>query len=62
MPDAKTATRFSLKKKLIILIVSIIVAIILLSALFCYKGLSDINRTMYLSSSFPIMIMSIWRN
>lgn len=49
MPDAKTATRFSLKKKLIILIVSIIVAIILLSALFCYKGLSDINRTMYLS-------------
>ena len=40
-------TRFSLKKKLIILLVSMIAAISALSGLFCFKGLTDINRTMY---------------
>lgn len=46
-----TKPRFSLKKKLVILIVSIIVAISAISGLFCYKGLSDITRTMYTSRS-----------
>ena len=49
MADRKT--RFSLKKKLVILIVSIIVAISVLAGLFSYKGLSDISRTMYTSRS-----------
>ena len=43
--------RFSLKTKLVILIVSIIVSISVLAGLFCYKGLSDISRTMYTSRS-----------
>ena len=43
----KRKTKFSLKKKLVLLIVFIIVAIIILSGLFCYKGFNDICRTMY---------------
>lgn len=43
--------KFSLKKKLIVLIVSIIIAIIILAGLFCYRGLTDISRTMYTSRS-----------
>jgi len=43
--------RFSLKKKLVILIVSIIAAISILAGLFSYKGINDITRTMYVNRS-----------
>ena len=43
--------RFSLKKKTIILIVSIIVLISLAAGLLCAKGLSDISRNSYTSRS-----------
>ena len=46
-----TKPRFSLKKKLVILIVSIIAAISILAGLFSYKGISDISRSMYISRS-----------
>ena len=44
-------TRFSLKKKLTVLIVSIILFIIILAGLFFYQGFTDINRTMYVNRS-----------
>ena len=50
----KRKTKFSLKKKLVLLIVFIIVAIIILSGLFCYKGFNDISRTMYTSRSMQL--------
>ncbi len=43
--------RFSLKKKLVILIVSIIAAISILAGLFSYREISDISRSMYVSRS-----------
>jgi len=43
--------RFSLKKKMFILMVSIIVAISVLAGLFSYKGINDISRSMYISRS-----------
>ncbi len=46
--------RFSLKKKLAILIVSIIAAISILAGLFSYKGISDISRSMYVSRSVQL--------
>ena len=46
-----TKPRFSLKKKLVILIVTIIVAISVLAGLFSFKGISDISRAMYVSRS-----------
>ena len=44
-------TRFSLKKKITILIIFIIVAIILMAGLFCYRGLTDSTRVSYVSRS-----------
>lgn len=43
--------RFSLKKKLVLLIVPIIAAISILAGLFSYKGINDISRSMYMSRS-----------
>lgn len=43
--------RFSLKKKLTVLIVSIIAAIIVLASLLSYRNITDINQTMYVSRS-----------
>ena len=48
---AKLKSRFSLKQKLIFLIVSIIVLIILLSGLFLFLGLTNLNRTQYITRS-----------
>ena len=46
-----TKPRFSLKKKLVLLIVPIIAAISILAALLSYKGINDISRSMYMSRS-----------
>ena len=46
-----TKPRFSLKKKLVILIVPIIAAISILAGLFSYRGINDISRLMYMSRS-----------
>lgn len=46
-----TRPRFSLKKKLVLLIVPIIAAISILAALLSYKGINDISRSMYMSRS-----------
>ena len=46
-----TRPRFSLKKKLVLLIVPIIAAISILAGLFSYKGINDISRSMYMSRS-----------
>ena len=43
--------RFSLKKKMVILMVSIIAAISVLAGVFSYKGINDISRGMYISRS-----------
>ena len=43
--------KFSLQKKLILLIVPIIIAVMLLASFFSYKGLMDITRTMYITRS-----------
>ena len=46
-----TKPRFSLKKKLVLLIVPIIAAISILAGLLSYKGINDISRSMYMSRS-----------
>ena len=43
--------RFSLKKKMFILMISIIVAVSVLAGVFSYKGINDISRNMYISRS-----------
>lgn len=43
--------RFSLKKKMFILMISIIVAVSVLAGAFSYKGINDISRNMYISRS-----------
>ena len=43
--------RFSLKKKMVVLMVSIIAAISIMSGLLSMKGISDISREMYVSRS-----------
>ncbi|MBQ9008852.1 MAG: hypothetical protein IJ088_05925 [Clostridia bacterium] len=43
--------KFSLKKKLALLIISIIILLSFLAGLFVYKGINDITRTLYLSRS-----------
>ena len=43
--------RFSLKKKMVVLMVSIIAAISIMSGLLSMKGISDISRSMYISRS-----------
>ena len=48
---ANLKTRFSLKKKLTILLISIIVLIIFLAGVFAFKGFTDINRNQYISRS-----------
>ena len=44
-------TKFSLKKKLILLIVPIIIGVILMSGFFSFKSLTDVTRTIYTSRS-----------
>ncbi len=43
--------RFSLKKKLTVMIVTIIAVIILLASFLSYRNITDINQTMYISRS-----------